>query len=191
MTLSKNLLLGCWKGLSPVIAASSEAPGYPASRLSSQRISVGWRTVVGVIPGVTLDFTHSSSVPIGAVSLVGNNFSDTATLRVKYSDTALGNVDKGDTGVVNAFDLTYADLRRYTPPWGRTSLVLPAAALSARYVRVLIEDPSNAYGYLAVGVASAEDAFQPATNVHPVWPTDDRLRGEPGAQVALRGSAFT
>ncbi len=185
--ISKNVALLGYEGLQPTVAASSEDDSYPARRLLTQRLSVGWRSAVTVITGITVDFTYTASREVAGVVFVGANWSDTATIRAKLSDTALGNSDKGDTTLLNAFDLTVTPLRTYLPPWGRVAVALLSSSVSAKYIRVYIEDPDNTAGYVGASIAFAERLWQPGYNMNGAFQTTDKVIGDPGAQVTLRG----
>jgi len=189
--LAPRCALAAWQQRSAIIAASSEDSAYPAANLYVPRLSQPWRSAAGVVTSVNVDIDLGSSVPIQCVWLLATNLSDAATMRHKFSDTALGNTDKWDSGTVNVFDLSLATLQPYAYPWGRHLAYYPNPSITARYVRIVLNDSGNVDGYLRGCYPGAEQIWQPAINFDANWNRNPDFVGDFGAQAGLRHHTLT
>lgn len=113
--------------------------------------SVGTSTVATVI---IVDLGAVKS--IGVVALAAHNLSSAAQWRVKLSASVAGGTDAGDSGVLPCWYITPGD--------GYPVLFAPSLPVSARYIRIEIDDQLNADGSIEIGRAFIGGRFQAATD---------------------------
>lgn len=161
-TLTSSLAIGYVnRAAGKTITATTSATGYPASNLSTSRLSSSWRSTAGSLTNQQLiaDLTTSQNVDI--IALIGTNLDDDATREPKTSESSNLSSPEYNPGSDDVFDLSYPDLAELEPVYGRNLIVLPGQTLNSRYVGLLLSDSGNADNFLSARVFWAGPLWQP------------------------------
>lgn len=144
------------------ISATTSATGYPASNLSSSRLSSSHRTTAGSLTTQNIDVDLASAKDIDVIALIGTNLSDSATRTPLTSEASNYSSPEYNPGSASVFNLTYPDLVAGTRRYGRHLIVLPGFTLNSRYVRVTLNDSGNSDNFLSSRVYWVGPLWQPA-----------------------------
>lgn len=128
------------KALDATIAASSEVPAMPASRLQQEDVSRHFRAAAGT--SVNIDLTFGTQQTADVFSVLGTNITYASGLvQVKLSNTGLGNTDIWDsTALPHLVDDIFMDTPRVR---GEDAHVISTAARTGwKYCRIIISDAS-------------------------------------------------
>lgn len=143
------------------LAAGDQVVTLPVANLADPKIQKLWRSGTSTATFFTADLR--SAISLGVIGLFGCNLSSTDTVRIRLSNVAVGSSELLDT---TALASGIAD------GYGQYVYV-PAAAISARYLRVDINAPSRAsYGNFDIGRAWAGPVWNPAVNFSLGWGED-------------------
>lgn len=142
--------------LNATVAASSAATAMPASLLQQEDISRHWRSAAGTTADIDLTFASTQSAD--TFDILGTNLTAAGTVRIRLSNTALGNTDVWDSGtlssnLIDAIFLTVPRLR------GEDALVLSSSVRSGwKYCRITLTDASRSYieaGFVFISTRTA------------------------------------
>ena len=145
-------------GDATVLSAGSADAQRPVSNLADVQPTNKWRTEN--MSNTYFDCDFGSQVTLRAIALIATNLTPTATLRVQLSNTAAGNTDIADSGVVNAGLLSDTE-GLIDPP--KNALYLFSSEQTARYCRVTLADAALST-YIEVGRAFIGPVWQPTRN---------------------------
>jgi hypothetical protein len=114
------------------LAAGDQATTLPVANLKDRRVQKCWRSGTSTATYFTADFGAAQQIDV--IALFGLTLSETDTVRIRLSNTALGDGEILDTtalasGVLDGYD-------QY--------VYLPEASLSARYLRIDVDAASRA-----------------------------------------------
>lgn len=143
------------------VTATTAASGYPASNLSSSRLSSSHRTTDGSLTSQNIDVDLGSSLAVDVVALIGTNLTDSATLSPVLSNNSNFTSPLYSPGSGSVFDLTYPDLATVIYPYGRNLIVLPGQTYSPRYVRITLNNSGHPSNYLSSRVYWVGPLWQP------------------------------
>jgi hypothetical protein len=137
--------------LNATMTASSEASNMLVTKLQQKDIRRNFRT--GAVTTVNIDLTYSSTQSADTFDLLNTNLTAAGIVRIKLSNTALGNTDIWDSNSGNTpgtVDPNYKD-----------AVVLASSVKSGwKYCRIVLTDTSLTYleaGFLFVGLRTAFD----------------------------------
>lgn len=156
----------------------------PASNLQNPDVSIIWRSQTLDPAWTQIDTDLGASKPVDVVAVIKNNWSTSATWRVIVSNDPYFETNIYDSGAVNSWPSVGAGFGAL--PWGTFSwgdvispvdssfyqinaiMVLPTQAIG-RYVRIMVNDPSNSAGYLEAGRLVIGPAYRPTINFQYGW----------------------
>ena len=173
-----NIILGYPnRANSSTFAGGSWVGTLPVSNLATREIAQVARSsdTALVSTRFTVDLTQTRSIKL--LGLVNHNLSQTATWRIKGSNTAVENSEVFDTGDKPVWTMYFGGLVEWeSVSWwigiaGDEYLRSPYAAMvvlpewfSVRYLTIEITDLTNPDGYVQVGRFFAGNAIQPQLN---------------------------
>lgn len=139
--------------LTATLTPSSQQAAMPASNLISPHTAIKWRTTSHT--GGQLDIDFGSAQAVRAVGIFGTDFTSSATWRLRFSATAIGNSELGDSTTIN---------QNVASGYGQAVFVL-SAAVNARYIRANFDDTGlSGQGFFTIGSMFAGPLFQPQRN---------------------------
>ncbi len=160
-----------------ILSAGTEVPTLPVANLQDRQIVKPWRTETTEVEKTWVQADFQTTRITGAVSLVRHNFSQGSQWRILLGDNPdFEKPHKYDSGWLDV----WPNIEEFgTLPWGlfqwggllpeevATEITLSAyhllpAPQVARYLRVVINDPSNPEGYLQAGRLVAGPAYTPS-----------------------------
>lgn len=158
------------------IAASSEVATLPVENLQDRQLVKVYRSDDATTVQIDVDFGQSKIVDF--VALIRHNISQSGTIRWRLSNAADFSTLVYDSGAVDAWPVVE---EFGTLPWGVfswggflnpevaanytiSSFDVLDAAVQARYLRIDIDDDSNADGYIQAGRLICGPSYRPSTN---------------------------
>ena len=163
-----------------ILTADSEALGAEAAHLQTSQPGEVWRTNWAVAAGVDVDL--GSAQDVAAVALLYTNVTDSATWDVRGAASA---AELGTTPLVSVAQACRSTLVRDARGWRHALVYLATPALSAvtaRYWRIAISDPTNPDGYLEAGRLVVSDPWRPELNLDRGWRL---VRRDPSEHVRM------
>lgn len=144
--------------LDATVAASSEATEMPVSLIQQEDVSRHFRS--GAVSTVDIDFTYDEEQSVDVLSFLGTNLTETGTIRLKFSNVALGGVDIHDTGVLtDVIDPVFLTTPRQR---GEDVLVQPGVVDGWKFLRATLADAS--LSFIETGLAFFSTATQVSEN---------------------------
>lgn len=160
--LTSSFAIGYYNHASgKTITATTSGTGYPASNLSSARLSSSWRSATGSLTSQNVDVDLGSSLSIDVIALIGTNLTDAANRTPKTAENSAFSSPEYNPGSANVFDTSYPVLLTNTHRYGRNLIVLPGSTLSSRYVRVTLNNSGHVDGHLSARVYWVGPLWQP------------------------------
>lgn len=152
----------------------------PLANLQDRRLGKLARTTDDATASTKFDLDFGGPRLLRVVGLIGHNFSPDALYRIRLSTVADFATTVADSGWTAVWPVAYPF---GTLPWGSPSwwtgsysaedvasydastVYVAATTVSARYMRVEIDDTTNAAGYVEFGRLFAGDGWQPIRNM--------------------------
>lgn len=156
------------------LSGGSWEADLPLANLQTRALSLVARSTDDATASTKFDIDFGTARAHLAVALIRTNLSADALVKASWG-TSLGGAQVYTTGWVNAFAVTIAAEGIEWPATGSlgASMIVPlapAAGTSARYLRIEIDDTSNADGYVEIGRVFAGSGLHPTHN--PVYGLD-------------------
>jgi hypothetical protein len=185
------------------LSGGSWVPTLPLANLQDRRIGKVARSASHSTVHTTFDIDFGRARLHRVFGLIGHNFTSAAQYRLTYSSVADFSSVALDTGWRDVWPVVYPP---GTLPWespsfwtGRYSdeeiagytasaIYILEAVLSARYVRVEINDEENPAGYVELGRVFAGDGYQPTRNA--VYGASLAWENRSEVQEALSGAEY-
>lgn len=195
MALSTNCLLGVNNkvDLASGFTGGSTAVTFPLTNLQRADLSRPWRSAAVTPPSAAgrdvtagrtwIEIDLGSGQVFQMIALIAHNLTQAATIRVRASDSSTFASDVYDTGAVAAWPTIagFGSLPWGVFAWGGalavtdapyysiSSYLLLPDPVSARHVRIEINDGFNPAGFLQVGRAFVGPIWQPSLNMELDW----------------------
>lgn len=162
------------------LSGGSWLPTLPLANLQDRRLGKLARSTDDATASTKFDLDFGGPRLIRVVGLIGHNFSADARYRIRLSTAADFSTTVADSGWSDVWPVAYPF---GTLPWGSPSwwsgsysaediaaydastVYIAATTVSARYMRVEIDDTTNAAGYVEFGRLFAGDGWQPIRNM--------------------------
>lgn len=143
------------------VTASDEDAAHPASNLLSAGYISVYRSTAGTT-SVTLTFDRGAAgIAWGGMVVAGSNLTPgSATVQLETSTSPVFASVVYDSEVVTAVDLSALGTRPYVPRGGWPVGFLPAASSTGRYLRLTIDDPDNADGYIELAAVTGSGYWE-------------------------------
>lgn len=170
------------------ITSTTAATEYPATNLSSSRLSSSWRSNTAALVSQNVNVDLGSEYEIDVIALIGTNLTNTATRSPVTAENISFTSPEYNPGSGNVFDNSYPDLVDGTRRYGRNLIVLPGETLESQYVRLTLSNSSNPDNYLSARVFWVGPIWQPSISFGISDGTIKKkkvLVGEPGIERAL------